>query len=272
MNETLIIPKLTIIITTRCNLRCKLCCEYVPQNQAFPDITIMECKNILEILFKVTDKVNTLHLSGGGEPFLHPNLSELVNTCMEYSDKFDTLMLFTNSTIMLSEQVLETLKKNKSKLIVQVSHYGINPKLENEVLAQLQSIGLTIKLEKYYGDSQSFGGWVDFGMWNSYKRTPRQLENTFSNCAVSRDMRGNWRTRDGKVHWCSRSQRGTELGLLPDFNNDYVDLFDGSSIQLKREKFLKIMNTKYINACDYCSGHQGTSDNSLRFQAAEQMR
>jgi hypothetical protein len=83
-------------------------------------------------------------------------------------------------------------------------------------------------------------------------------------------MHGNWRTRDGKVHWCSRSQRGTELRLLPGNVDDYVDLLDGITGEEKRAKFERIANKKNLSACDYCSGDQGTRDASKRFQAAEQ--
>jgi len=272
MGVILVIPKFTIVVTTRCNLRCKLCCEYVPQNKSFSDITINECERLLLALFNTVDHVNTLHLSGGGEPFLHSKLADLVEACMKYQDKFDKLMLFTNCTIIPSQELVDVLAKHKEKIVLQVSRYGIDSGQEAEVLSKLKCAGTKLKIEKYYGEDQTFGGWVDFGAWKSQNRTSDELVCVFKNCAVTRDMHGNWRTRDGKVHWCSRSQRGTELELIPHFKEDYVDLFDETSVQEKRKKFFKLMSAKYINACNYCSGHQGTTDNSLRFQAAEQVR
>ena len=40
--------KFSIIILTRCNLRCRLCCEYVPVNKPFPDMTVEEEQKILD--------------------------------------------------------------------------------------------------------------------------------------------------------------------------------------------------------------------------------
>jgi hypothetical protein len=86
-------------------------------------------------------------------------------------------------------------------------------------------------------------------------------------------MRGNWRTRDGKVHWCSRSMRGMELGLIPDNPNDYVDLFnEKENKEQKQRKFASIANAEYISACDYCTGNHGTDDVNKRFNAAEQIK
>lgn len=263
--------KFSLVILTRCNLRCKLCCEYVPQNKAFPDMTVEEANRILTALFSVVDHVKTLHLTGGGEPFLHPALPELVETAMEFQEKFDRLMLFTNCTIPPSEKLMAVLRRYPEKILVQVSRYGVRHEVEPTVLKQLEGTGVQLKVEKYYGDDQSFGGWVDFGPWTAQKQPTEVLELRFKSCAVTGIMCGNWRTRDGKVHWCSRSQRGMDLGLLPDHPEDYVDLFDTSTAEEKRQKFDKIASTKCLMACDYCSGDQGTNDVQKRYPAAEQL-
>jgi len=247
-----------------------MCCEYVPQNKPFPDMTIGEADRILSAIFEVADNIKTLHLTGGGEPFLHPELAELIECSMTYTNQFDRLMLFTNTTVPLSDKLLNTMKCYKDKILIQSSLYGVQPERERTVLKTFIEGGINCKIEKYYGDAQSFGGWVDFGKWESYGRVSDELEKIFHNCAVTRDMRGNWRTRDGKVHWCSRSQRGMELEFISDNPDDYVDLFAGTSVEKKREKFIEISNSKYISACNHCSGEQGTNDNSKRIKAAEQ--
>jgi hypothetical protein len=243
----------------------------VPQNKPFPDMTVEEAERILTAVFKVAGHIVTLHLTGGGEPFLHPKLPELIETASRYANKFDRLMLFTNSTVPIKPKLLEQLKRYGDKLIVQLSQYGINPEREQHTAKILLDNGINCKIEKYYGDEQPFGGWVNFGGWNSYGRTPEELGRIFHSCAVTRDMCGNWRTRDGKVHWCTRSQRGTELELLPDNPNGYVDLLDGTTSEEKRAKFENIAAAAYYPACDYCSGDQGTDDEIKRYKAAEQM-
>lgn len=265
------LDKFSLIILTRCNLRCRLCCEYIPQNMPFPDMTVDEEKKILDAAFHVVDHIKVLHLTGGGEPFLHTKLPELVEGAMEYSGQFDCLMLFTNCTVPISEHLMETLVKYKEKLLVQVSQYGLFPEREQKILQSLLDNGVRCKTVKYYGEEQDFGGWVDFGSWSSQGNSPENLTKRFRGCAVTSAMHGNWRTRDGKVHWCSRSQRGMELGLIPDEPEDYVDLFDSTSRDEKQEKFQKISEKIYLSACDHCSGDQGTEDSNLRYPAAEQM-
>ena len=43
-----VLNKFSLVILTRCNLACKLCCEYVPQHKPFPDMTVAEAERILE--------------------------------------------------------------------------------------------------------------------------------------------------------------------------------------------------------------------------------
>lgn len=267
-----VLGKLSLIILTRCDLKCRLCCEYVPQNKPFPDMTVPEAEKILAAAFQVADHIHTLHLTGGGEPFLHPQLPELVEAAMKYEDRFDTLMLFTNSTILPSDRLKNALRAGGGKILVQISRYGINLEREAEVIRALGECGVSLKVETYYGEHQSFGGWIDFGSWEARGRSSEELEQTFHSCSVSRVLQGNWRTRDGKVHWCSRSQRGMELGLIPDAPEDYVDLLDGTlTVEEKRQKFQQIAARRYLSACDHCSGDAGTEDQQKRYPAAEQL-
>jgi hypothetical protein len=63
-----------------------------------------------------------------------------------------------------------------------------------------------------------------------------------------------------------------ELGLLPGFERDYVDLLDERSTkEQKQAKIRRIMNGKYLRVCDWCSGEQGTQDKTRRYPAAIQM-
>ncbi|MFP3153306.1 hypothetical protein LQZ18_02520 [Lachnospiraceae bacterium ZAX-1] len=267
----LAIDKMSLVVTTRCDLKCKLCDEFIPQHKPFADMTLDEERMLLNALFSVADYVKLLHLSGGGEPFLHPQLAEMIDIACEYADKFDELMVFTNSTIAISSKLLDAFVRNKEKLIVHCSNYGLMPERSEMLYQTLRENGIKHRITKYYGDDQDYGGWVDFGDWESRNRTADELSSIFVNCGITRIMYGNWRTRDGTVHWCQRSQRGMELGLIPDCPDDYVNLLDDTSIEEKLEKFREIMSTSYLSACNYCSGNHGTDDKSKRFPAGVQL-
>lgn len=271
MLDELVLNKMSLVVTTRCNLKCRFCDEFIPKNKPFPDLTPADAEKLLDALFDVVDHVNLLHLSGGGEPFLNPCLPELIDLVFQYTDRFDRLMVFTNSTVPVSDKLLDALARNRGKLIVHASNYGVTPEKSETLYQALRERGVNLRVVKYYGDDQDYGGWVDFGPWQARSRTGTELERVFTSCGVTKAMQGNWRTRDGTVHWCQRSQRGTELGLLPNYPEDYVDLFSGKTREEKRAQFRKIMKARCLSACDHCSGDHGTDDPAKRFPAGVQM-
>ena len=270
--DKLIISKMSLVVTTRCNLKCRLCDEFIPGHKPLPDMTPREARRVFDALFSVVDYVDLLHLSGGGEPFLNPHLAGLTDIAFEYSDYFNNLMVFTNSTIPVSKELLDALKRYKNRIIVHASNYGIAPERSTELYKTLRDEGINLRVIKYYGEDQDYGGWVDFGEWEPRGRMPEELERTFKNCGITRIMKGNWRTRDGTVHWCQRSQRGMELGIIPDYPDDYVDLLGAESRREKRLKFHEIANKRYLSVCDRCSGDHGSDDASKRFPAGEQIK
>ena len=236
-------------------------------------MTMEQGRQILNALFDVVDHVNLLHLSGGGEPFLNPALAELVDLCFEFSDKFDRLMVFTNSTIRPSEALLDALSRYGDRIIVHASNYGLKPEISQQIYSQLRARFIPLREIRYYGEEQDYGGWVDFGSWEARGRSEEELRQVFTGCGITKHMHGNWRTRDGKVHWCQRSQRGMELGIIPDVPKDYVDLLDSSTTrEEKQKKFERIQKAGYLSACDACSGDHGTEDASKRFPAGQQIK
>lgn len=267
------LDKFSLVVTTRCNLRCQLCDEFIPTHKPFPDMTVQEAERILKALFQVVDHVELMHLSGGGEPFLNPALPDLIDLCFQFSDRFDRLMVFTNSTIPPSDQLVNALERHRERVVVHASNYGLKSEISQSVYQILRAREIPLREIKYYGEEQDYGGWVDFGSWETRGRSADELNQIFAGCGITKYMHGNWRTRDGKVHWCQRSQRGMELGILPDMPEDYVDLLDDTqTADEKREKFETIMHTHALSACDHCSGDHGTKDPNKRFPAGQQMK
>ena len=148
-------------------------------------MTPEQADQILSAFFNVVNHVNTLHLTGGGEPFLHKDLDALIEVAMKYQSQFDRLMLFSNSTVPVSDKLLSVIKKYSDKIVVQLSRYNVKPDREQNTVDLLSSQGIRCKIEKYYGEDQSFGGWIDFGTWEKHNRTPEHLSNIFKECVLS---------------------------------------------------------------------------------------
>jgi len=89
-----------IIATTKCTLNCKYCLNYQPYIQDRQHYAIEKLKRDVDLFFSVFTSVAHFSVSGG-EPFLHPQLGELLQYIHEkYHDRIERLWVPTNCTIV----------------------------------------------------------------------------------------------------------------------------------------------------------------------------
>jgi hypothetical protein len=263
------LKRINLTPTMQCNLRCKNCGVRVPHYNNRPTMTTAEFSDTLKAVFEIVDFVDQLQITGG-EPFLHHDLAEMIEACFLYSERFNIIFLFNNCAAKISDDVLETLKKHKEKVFVQFSDYGVKPDVANYNKKLLEDNDIPHRYLKYYGDDQYFDGWVDQGDFVKLGRDKETLEKVFSACPQVKSG-GFWYARHGEMHWCGRSARGKELGLIPMPQSDYLNIFEGTPKE-RREKFRELQKVSFITACDYCNGYYGTEDSSKRIPAGEQMK
>lgn len=269
MPDIIRLEMINLTPTMRCNLKCRLCGVLVPHYNYWPHMLCEEFDKTLEAVFQIIDYVGKLQITGG-EPFLHPSLADFIASCFKYQGRFEKLWIFTNGTIPIRKELIEVLEKYKSKILVHISDYGIQREVTSNLVENLKEIGCEYRYLKYYGEQQYFDGWVDQGDFVFHNRSTDELKEIFGTCPhVCRG--GSWYIRNGQMHWCGRSIRGTEVGKIPLEENDYVDIFSGTE-NFRREKLKQVMKRTYIAACNYCNGNYGTNQLEKRYPAGEQMK
>ena len=140
--------------------------------------------------------------------------------------------------------------------MVSISQY---PKINYMKLADfLKDNGI-----KYKIDEMSF--WMSYGEPKKKNKDKKALTKQFSSCgSVCKSL------VNGQFHLCPRSSHGTDLGIITNNSDDYLDLLDKNlSIQEKKDRLNKLLKKKYIIACDYCDF--GTKD-SKKIPVAQQIR
>lgn len=264
------LPSLNLTPTMRCNLKCELCGVLVPQYDYRPQMTTEEFAQTLKAVFSIIDTVDRLQITGG-EPLLHPELDIMLEQCFEYEEQFAELWLFSNCAVPFRDNILKILKKYGKKVMVHCSDYGVRPEVSEKNILQLEQREIPYKYLKYYGDSQYCDGWVDNGDFVPHNRTAEENETVFAGCSHVR-RGGSWYVRNGQMHWCGRSIRGVELGIIPARAEDYLDIFDpNTTTEEKRGLLEQLRKMQSITACDYCNGDYGTTDVKKRRSAGRQL-
>lgn len=236
-----VIPRLEIAITSRCSLKCRNCVSlmqfYDKPCDVDTDLNILSLRKILNSV----DQVNQLKILGG-EPFMHKDLYKIINEASNHSS-VKKIMVVTNGTIVpKGEDLLHSLSNDK--VVVRISYYGEvsrNVEAIKEVCTD-NNIECSAKFER---ELWQFPG-------NPYKRNKntKDLKRQYSRCSASlcNSLLG------GKLHHCSRSSNGMNMGVIPDEPEDYFDIMqDISRSEVRKEIIHFTYNDKgYITACDYC--------------------
>ncbi len=268
-DERLALRRAVLNITSRCNLKCKLCVTGCPTYKKPPHYSFQFLSDTISRFFSIVDYVEWYEFSGG-EPFLHEGLSELIEYLMQYKKQFDKLLIITNGSIMPSKTVVNVLSKYAKDILVFISDYGdISVKTE-ELTELLTHLGIEHKVKKYHGSDQHFNGWVDYGNWEKRNNSIDELKEKYKRCGATK-MQGIFTTHAGTMHWCVRSAKGLVVDrLISDSKQEYIDLFDDTlNVDKQREKIKRMLSSPFISACDFCDGD---GDNNVkRYPAAEQI-
>lgn len=117
--ETSKLQMIYFSITTHCNMACAYC--YIGDERRRPD-EIMKYQDAVTILKKIKDFNPHARMAiTGGEPFLHPELFEILDALEEFELKFS----ISTNAILIEENVAKRLKKYRNLLFVQTSLDGI---------------------------------------------------------------------------------------------------------------------------------------------------
>lgn len=98
MSHILKCDRTELTITHRCTLKCKLCGAYSPYYLPTPHWTFDKLKIYIDSYFNIVDYVEKFTISGG-EPLLHPELSQIIEYMHKFSNQFNILEIITNGTI-----------------------------------------------------------------------------------------------------------------------------------------------------------------------------
>ena len=244
---------LEIPITTMCSLKCKHCSNLIPcyKRPSDYDFKILE-KSINAFLECINNIVYIRVL--GGEPFLGKNLYGVLDLILK-SNKVQRIEVVTNGTIIPKDKkLIEKLQNNR--VIVCISVY---PNVDdNKLVAFLKENNI-----KYRLDEMDY--WIAHGDTKKRNRTEKELRRQYAKCDnVCKSL------VNGQIHICPRSSHGTDLGIIKNNEDDYINILDDNlTPSEKRKQFNKLLKTKSIKACDYCD--YGTKK-AKKIPVAEQIK
>jgi organic radical activating enzyme len=258
-----------IIITYRCNLKCKLCTAYSPYYDIPPHFEYEDLAKSIDKYFDLVSYVGKFTISGG-EPMVHKDLVKIISHTLKYKNQFDFIEIISNGTVVPNSDLMNIIKDNKDKIKFLIDDYGKNLSTKIKDIQELfETNNIRHDIRGNNIEDAHCNGWIDFGDFSQKLFSQDEIEKLFSKCALPQKMNFCFTIKKGEIHPCGPSYRCMELSIIQKNKDEYVDLFDESETKEdKQRKIFNIQNTKSLSACAYCNG---MCEDSPRFPPAEQL-
>ncbi len=239
--EVFIIPGIELVLTQRCNLRCRHCANRMQYYASPHDYAEEEYLEPFARVLNAVDGVAGMRIIGG-EPLLLPEKIEKVIEHFGTSDKIFCIDIPTNGTLLFKEKTASMLA-GCPKATVLVSDYGAPSRRIKELMAQLKAYNISHMLYPAHTP------WFDMGDLICYKRTEEETQIIYSRC-LSKE--GCATLLGHELYLCPVAAHGAALAAVPRIEEEYVDLRDDSFL---RERLFRFYTRKtYLNACRFCLG------------------
>ena len=227
LQNKLVINHCEIVLTECCSLKCKDCANLMQYYKKPEHLDIDEIISSFNNFLDSVDMLLDLRLLGG-EPFIYPHLDRIVN---EYknNDKIRRIAIYTNSTIVPSENVLDALRNVKT--VVHMSDYGNASRIE------------------YY--IHRYEKWKNIGNVCKRDYNAATLKNIYQTCVMGKC----YTLYRGKFYLCPRAAHGERLGFFSNPADEFVDFNGTINVSEKRKELQELVaRNTYITACNYCNG------------------
>lgn len=236
------VKHLELPITTYCTLCCRHCANLMQYYDRPRHGSVEQIIDSLTAVLSSVDGVALLRILGG-EPLLHPELCRILDFCLK-EQKIKKIEVVTNGTLLFSEEALVSLTDRvgtKPNFEVCISDYGQNSGKKDLLVRQLEEAGIAYKVES--------DKWRAAGNISRRNRDARALKKLFRYCSRCVSL------LNGELHICPRSSHGTDLHIVPKKQGEYVAVLEyGDDKKALRAAIRKLLNRKYIEACNYCDG------------------
>ena len=240
------IPQVEFFITSNCTLKCEQCSNYTPYIQKVNnfELDLNDFKRHINNLIKNVYKLNSLIIIGG-EPLLHPNFVDMLEYALSIK-KIEKVYIFTNCTIVFSNEQLNVLIKNRNKVHVYLSNYSCNPKIKNilkidEIKKQLEDNCILYTFDEKFV-------WAKQEKIEFKNRLNNQDIEVCSSCGVPSVSAIN-----GELHYCPKATAGKLLNVVDYIESDFINL----NSEVTKKNIIDFYSNNNFSICKYCSGSKG---------------
>lgn len=247
--EILAFDRIHFIINNFCNLKCTHCFMYM---NSYPtgrkrNVSLDIMKRDIDMLFNAIDSFGVVNVFGG-EPFLHPELDEIVSMILE-KHNYGSMIINTNGLADMKEEKMQVMKDGRVRLAF--SNY-LNSISEQQKEQLKKNIDMAKGMGIIVGMQNELPTWNISSTLGKNEYTINELKVYKQRCGVKFLY-----VHNGKVFPCAMCLSINDLGV-EDYKTDYVDISKCKNAKELRKKILEMVNREYYSSCAHCDQELGT--------------
>ena len=250
-NKKIYLHFIDILVHTNCNISCENC--YVQSYRGVrKKIELPDLKNNIDLVFSKADFVGIVAF-GIGDGFCGGDVMEyaLKYITENYPDRFMTIELVTNGTIVPRESLIQGIKNEKVRIAVDDYRDNVELARQNydKVIATLENNNVNFSsLKRDYWYVSAFGK-------GTTSENEEQLCSKYWNCI--NEAKGfpyiGYKSGTNKMYSCVFQAINAYLNLIEEKEKDGVDLATAEPIEII-EFLLGYAENGYLSACTNCNG------------------
>ena len=228
---------------TVCTLKCEYCVEgipYVPHGKrAFvPMETVIKD---IEKFTEACDYIVRLDFCGG-EPFLHPQLEEILNYAVAVRN-IGYFYVITNGTVVPGDSLGAVLCNPRMKVVI--SDYS--GQLSLKLVSNIEKTARKLKESGVSTERRRHLAWSDINSFAPRGLSSAQMEKAYKSCPFVNSRR----LHEGVLYPCLHYFAGVQTGDLAAEPDECLHIHDIPGKQLA-EAIQRYLNQPYVSACDRC--------------------
>lgn len=242
------LPRLVVVLSTKCSLRCKECNNLIPYFKPQEDLDIEQIIRSLETITNSVGKLLKCELIGG-EPFLAKNLEQALEYAIN-NKKIESVEITTNGTVIPRDSLLKLLQN--PKVWVRISDYGT-------LVDKTKVTDYLCKNEISYEILET-GQWISPGGVEKRHKNMETLMQEYVRCSPGYICKTLYKDR---VFACARAASLYALGYMKEPESVHLNE------NFKPDYLKKFVLREFSIACDYCDI---ASESKLYVEPAEQLK
>lgn len=241
--EVFSFDRIHFIVNNFCNLKCTHCFMYM---NSYPpgrkrNVELEKMKRDIQILFEAVDSFGVVNIFGG-EPFLHPDLSRIVEEIRK-NKSFGSIIINTNGLAKIKEEQLEGLDDKRIRLAFSNYMKSIS---ENQIEQFNDNVALVKKHNITVGIQNELPTWNISSTLCKNECSKEDMKRYKDRCGVKFLY-----VHNGKIFPCAMCLSINDMEIA-DYKTDYIDIETCKDAREVRSKMIEMINRDYYCTCQHC--------------------